>query len=127
MLLAFSFLAQEENLVHPNRVYPEIVEGKNKKAEFPGGQTAMNQFIIGNVVYPKKAKRKKEEGTVWVQFIIEANGSIYDPKVSKSVSELLDAEAIRVVKLMPNWSPELNHGKVVRTKYQLPIKFSLHK
>ena len=85
----------------------------------------MQRFISENVEYPKSAKKNKEEGKVFVQFIIEGDGSLFDIKVVRGVSEALDNEAIRVVKLMPKWSPGESHGKVVRVKYTLPISFRL--
>jgi len=124
-LFTFHASAQEDIAPYPVDAHPEITTGEEKEAEFPGGQRAMHQFIADNVEYPKSSRKKKEEGTVFVQFIIEGDGSLFDIKVIRGVSEALDNEAIRVVKLMPKWSPGESHGKVVRVKYTLPLNFRL--
>ncbi len=125
ILFTFNASAQEDIAPYPVDAYPEITTGEEKEPEFPGGQMAMQRFISENVEYPKSAKKNKEEGKVFVQFIIEGDGSLFDIKVVRGVSEALDNEAIRVVKLMPKWSPGESHGKVVRVKYTLPISFRL--
>jgi TonB family protein len=93
--------------------------------EFPGGQKAMALFIQANVVYPEKAAEMGITGMVYVQFVVAADGSIELLKVSKSVHPLLDNEAMRVVKLMPTWSPGKLHNRPVRVRFTLPIKFGL--
>lgn len=93
--------------------------------EYPGGDEAMAKFIQTNIVYPERAREMGEQGVVYVQFVVNTDGSITDVVVIKSVSESLDAESIRVIKLMPNWSPGMQKGKAVRVRYTLPINFSI--
>jgi TonB family protein len=124
-IITFHAYAQEDNLIHPDRVHREIEVGEDKEPEFPGGQIAMQGFINNTIKYPEEALDNEEAGKVWVQFIIEADGSLFDIKVIRGASEALDNEAIRVVKLMPKWIPGESHGKVVRVKYTLPISFRL--
>lgn len=92
---------------------------------FPGGQEALTQFLIDNVNYPEVAEKKKIQGTVLVEFIVEKDGSIGEQKVLHSVHPVLDAEAMRVVNIMPKWEPGMLHGEPVRVKYALPVKFKL--
>jgi protein TonB len=92
---------------------------------FPGGEAAMVQFIQKNVVYPELSREMGEQGTVYVQFVVNSDGSIQDVVVLKGVSEQLNKEAVRVVKKMPNWSPGEQAGKKVRVRYQIPIKFTI--
>jgi protein TonB len=92
---------------------------------FPGGEAAMIQFIQKNVVYPELSREMGEQGTVYVQFVVNSDGSIQDVVVLKGVSDQLDKEAVRVVKKMPNWSPGEQAGKKVRVRYQIPIKFTI--
>ena len=124
-IITFYANAQEDVLVHPDRVYPEIEVGEDKEPEFPGGERALQRFIVDNVEYPQTAIKQKEEGKVFVQFIIEGDGSLFDVKIARGVSEALDNEALRIVKSMPKWIPGESNGKVVRVKYTLPINFSL--
>lgn len=92
---------------------------------FPGGEAAMIQFIQKNVVYPELSREMGEQGTVYVQFVVNSDGTIQDVVVLKGVSEQLDKEAVRVVKKMPAWSPGEQAGKKVRVRYQIPIKFTI--
>ena len=94
-------------------------------AEFPGGKEALYQFLTDNIKYPESAKKKKIQGTVWVSFFIEKDGSISHVKVDHGISPELDKEAIRVVKLMPKWEPATQRGKPIRIATLLPVKFSL--
>jgi len=95
----------------------------NKRAIFPGGQIKMATFIKENLKYPEDADGA--HGRVIVNFVVEEDGSISDIKVVRGVHPSLDAEAVRVVKLMPKWKPAERGGKPVRTKYTLPISFRI--
>lgn len=102
-----------------------IFDMPEQMPEFPGGGDAMEQFINKNIKYPAEAKSKNIQGKVYVQFIVEKDGSISDVAIRRGTNKLLDAEAMRVVKLMPNWKPGSMRGKTVRVRYTLPISFSL--
>jgi Ca-activated chloride channel family protein len=95
--------------------------------EFPGGLDSLRAFIQRNLRYPEEAKRNKIEGKVFVSFIIEADGSVSNIKVLRDIGGGCGAEAVRVVKLMPKWKPGKQHGKAVRTQFNLPIQFVLPK
>lgn len=105
-----------------SKIYAEAVE---VAPEYPGGYNAMFDFISKNVKYPKESKEKGIEGRVYVQFVVEKDGSLNEITVLRGVSEDIDAEAIRVVKAMPNWKPGMNEGKTVRVQYVLPFNFKL--
>lgn len=102
-----------------------IVDFAEVEPAFPGGEVEMIRFIQQNVEYPELSREMGEQGTVYVQFVVNSDGSIQDVIVLKGVSELLDKEAVRVVKKMPNWSPGEQAGKKIRVRYQIPIKFSI--
>ena len=94
--------------------------------EYPGGTGALLEYLKNNVKYPAEALKQKTEGRVSVSYVVNKDGSITDARVVHSVDPLLDAEALRVVKAMPNWIPaKMKDGKIVRCEYTLPIKFSL--
>ncbi len=93
--------------------------------EFPGGQRELMKFISKQIIYPVDAVENGIQGKVIVQFVIEKDGSVSNVKVLQSVYRSLDAEAIRVVQILPNWSPGIMDGKPVRIKYVLPINFTL--
>ena len=90
-----------------------------------GGHEALMKYIQQNVKYPKEAQEKGVQGRVLVQFVVEKDGSITDAKILKSVDPQLDAEALRVVNAMPNWTPGKQKGEPVRTRFTLPVTFRL--
>lgn len=96
--------------------------------EFPGGYSEMAGFIARNVVYPSAAKELGISGTCYVNFVIEQDGSVSSAKVLRGVSGCpeCDDEAIRVVNIMPNWSPGKQQGRSVKVKFTLPIKYTLY-
>ena len=94
--------------------------------EFPGGMGECMKWLQANMKYPKEAQDKGEQGRVIVQFIVEKDGSITEPKVARGVSPALDAEALRVVSIMPKWKPAKQRGQVVRVKYTIPVMFRLN-
>ncbi len=95
----------------------------DKKALFPGGSDSLKSFIERNLCYPPSWAEL--QGSVYVQFIVEKDGSISDAKAIRSADPLLDAEAVRVVRSMPKWIPAEMDGKAVRSIFFLPVNFSL--
>ena len=93
--------------------------------EFPGGMGEAMKFLAKNMKYPVAAQQAKIEGRVIVQFVVERDGSVSDVKVMRGVSPELDAEAVRVVSMMPKWIPGKQRGKAVAVKYTMPIMFRL--
>lgn len=110
-------------------INPHMVDGVlmscSKMPEYPGGFEALLQFLKDNLYFPPSAKEANIQGTVYVQFIVEIDGSLTHVEIKKGVDPDLDAEAVRVVKLMPKWIPGEQAGKKVRVKFTLPIKFRL--
>ena len=96
-----------------------------EQPEFPGGTAELLKFLRKNIKYPAECKDSSIQGRVIVTFIINKDGYICEPEVVKSVHPLLDAEALRVIGLMPAWTPGRQQGKPVRVKYSVPITFRL--
>lgn len=96
-----------------------------KMPEFPGGQGALLQFLAKSVKYPVIAQENGIEGRVSCSFIIEADGSIRDAEVIRSVDPSLDTEALRVINSMPVWKPGMQRGQNVAVKYTVPVTFRL--
>ena len=95
-----------------------------KMPEFPGGTSAMFKYISNNIQYPQELKEAGIQGRAICQLVINTDGSICDVKIMRSTgNELLDTEAIRLIKNMPTWTPGMNKGKNVRVKYTIPINF----
>ncbi|RKX17638.1 MAG: energy transducer TonB [Candidatus Zixiibacteriota bacterium] len=94
----------------------------NDQPKFNGN---INEYYQKNIKYPQDALQNNIEGTVWVDFVIEKDGSISNVTIFRSVSPQLDAEAKRVVSNMPKWTPGKQMKKPVRVKFRQPIKFAL--
>ncbi|MFY7786245.1 MAG: energy transducer TonB [Thermoflexibacteraceae bacterium] len=92
---------------------------------FQGGMTELQKFLSRNLRYPKSAQLSNIAGTVYVQFVVNTDGSIVDAKVLKGIGYGCDEEAIRVVSMMPKWNAGKQAGKAVRVRFNLPIKFVL--
>lgn len=101
--------------------------GFEDPAEFPGGQKALKAFIDENLVYPEYEKQHGIEGRVVVKFRVDPDGSVQDPVIARGVNEAFDKEALRIVSLFPDWKPGTNHGKPVKSYFNLPINFRLDK
>ena len=93
--------------------------------EFPGGFDKLAEYLGRKVKYPKKSRRKGIEGRVLVRFTVQKDGSITNVRVAESANEELDAEAVRVVKKMPDWTVGMEDGEKVRIGINLPINFRI--
>lgn len=93
--------------------------------EFPGGDLGLRKFIAINVKYPKEARENGIEGKVYVQFVVNKTGKVVESKIVRSVDPILDAEAIRVINLLPDWKPAENKGEKVSVHFTVPISFKL--
>ncbi|MFT5822333.1 MAG: TonB family protein [Crocinitomix sp.] len=100
-------------------------EPLEQELSFPGGEDAMNQFILNNINYPELAREGGEQGVILVAFVIEEDGTLTDIKIKQSVSNSLDNESIRLIKKMPRWIPRIDHGRSSRIDYVLPFHFRL--
>ncbi len=92
---------------------------------FVGGDKALYEYLSNNIKYPKREKQIGIEGKVYVEFVVGKKGEITDVKIKRGVSEALDAEAIRVIKSMPNWLPGKQNGRAVKVIYVMPISFKI--
>jgi protein TonB len=92
---------------------------------FPGGEDAMMKFIYANILYPEIAKENNIQGTVTLSFVVNYKGIVDNVKLLKGVDPSLDNEAIRVVKLIPQWKPGRQGGKAVNVSFSVPVKFKL--
>ena len=94
--------------------------------EFPGGLSALSQYLASNIKYPQLAKENNITGKVFVSFVVEKDGSVGQVKILRDIGGGCGAEAVRVVKAMPKWKPGKQRGKPVRTQFNLPVDFSLN-
>lgn len=109
--------SQEQEELHKGRI--------DNQPQFPGGQPKLIQFLQDSLLYPKEAQEKGIQGQVYVEFVIETDGSITNTKVVRGIGGGCDEETVRVVNAMPNWTPGNHKGQNVRVKYVLPVSFFL--
>lgn len=93
--------------------------------EYPGGIGKLLSFIGSNLKYPVSAQQAKIQGTVILRFVVNKTGKVERSEILRSLSPECDREALRVVNLMPNWTPGKQKGENVSVWYTLPIKFKL--
>jgi TonB family protein len=103
----------------------QVYDIAEQMPSFPGGQSALFQYLSKNIQYPKLCEEHGIQGRVICSYIVEEDGSITDVQVRKSVHPSLDKEAVRVIQSMPKWNPGKENGLPVRVRYNLPITFSL--
>lgn len=127
-LLFIAFLvsnakAQSKSSNDGNEIYTAV----EHSAEFPGGTKAFSTFLVKNLHYPAEARKNNVQGKVYLNFVVEKDGSLSDIKVVRGLGSGCDEEAVRAVKLSPKWTPGTQDGRVVRQHYTMPISFTLAK
>jgi len=98
---------------------------KRESASFEGGEMKRGQFIRNNIHYPQTAKESGQQGTVYIKFVIEKDGTVVYPNILRGVCPSIDSECIRLINSMPKWKPIKIGDKVIRSDYILPLKFIL--
>ena len=119
-----------EEYVAPEVEDEEVVEAEvftivEEMPEYPGGLNKLTDYLSKNIKYPQMARESGIQGRVFVNFVVEPDGSVSNVNVMRSLGGGCDEEAVRVVKNMPKWKPGRQRGKAVRVSYILPIVFKL--
>jgi periplasmic protein TonB len=91
--------------------------------EFPGGEEALQRYLQKNINYPTFALENDITGRVYMEFVVDNNGEIYDVTIKKDIGGGCGKEAERVVKNMPKWTPGKQNGKPVKVRFNLPVVF----
>jgi len=124
LALFLLFFVSSQSFAQKNeKVIYDIVD---TPPQFTNGDSAMYEYLANEIIYPKKAKRKKIQDKVYVQFVVSKDGSIQDVKVIKGKYKILNKEALRVIKKMPKWKPGEQEGKQVSVRYTIPINFTIN-
>jgi TonB family protein len=117
----------QQNVKPAESASQEVYTKVDKQPVYSGGDEARIKFLVDNIKYPEDARKKGIQGKVFVSFIVRADGSVTDVTAMKGIGSGCDEEAVRVVKMMPKWTPGEIKGKPVAVKYVLPIQFALDK
>lgn len=104
---------------------PEIFHIVDQQPEFPGGIAEFYKYVVRELKYPKEARKRGIEGKVFIQFVVNKDGSIDAVNAVKNIGGGCDEEAVRVIKNAPDFYPGMQDGKPVYVKMILPINFKL--
>ena len=118
---SYVFVLEKDGSAGKDKTY-DVVE---VMPQFPGGSAAMMQYLMKNIRYPEESFKNNIQGRVIVSFTVGKDGSISDAHVMRHISPQLDAEALRVINTMPNWTPGMQDGKPVAVKYAVPVTFRI--
>jgi TonB family protein len=110
----------------PQQEPEEIFNVVDEMPAFPGGMEAFMEYLTKNITYPATAKEEGLEGTVFISFVVEKDGSITNVTLLRGFYKACDEEALRVVRNMPAWEPGKELGQTVRTRFNIPIRFTLN-
>ncbi len=118
-------LSSKTNAAVKDKVDDFVATSVEVQPYFKGGNEAFAKFLSDNISYPLSAKSNKIEGRVWVNFIIDENGSVTKAKVVRGIGGGCDEEALRVINLSPKWVPGMTNNHPVKCQFTFPISFSL--
>jgi protein TonB len=93
--------------------------------EYPGGETALMNDLIGEIKYPEEAKKNGVQGKVFVSFVVDEQGKVTNAKIERGVEASLDKESLRVVNGLKTWKPGKEKGKAVKVAFTIPINYAL--
>lgn len=116
-------VVQEEEEEISEEVIFTVVEDQ---PSYPGGEEARIRYLQENLRYPQMAREAGIQGTVFVTFVVERDGSVTDVRVLRGIGGGCDEEAVRVVQNMPRWNPGRQRGQPVRVQFNMPIRFVLN-
>ena len=110
---------------HPDKNNDPIFTIVKIEPGFPGGEEALFSFLVTNIRYPQIAKEKNITGLVIVTFVVEKDGSLTNIQVLKNIGGGCGDEAVRIIKMMPDWIPGKQNELPVRVQFNLPVRFKL--
>ncbi len=103
--------------------YKKIIE---VAPQFPGGEDSLHHYISSQVRYPKEAQDNQIQGTVYVGLMINEDGSVSDVRIMRGIGGGCDEEAMRIISMMPKWTPAQNKGKPTKVEMCLPVRFIMN-
>ena len=128
LFIAITFLfttvlcqAQTKENKSKDGVYQEVEE----MPEYPGGEKALMNDIIGKIKYPEEARKNGVQGKVYVSFVVDEQGKVTNAKIERGVESSIDKESLRVVNELQTWKPGREKGKAVKVAYTVPINYVL--
>ena len=124
MILVFvlvgNVFAQINSTSNKDSIY---ITDNTQEAIFPGGNETLFNFLLNNLKMPIVDGEERIHGIIYITFMVDVDGKLLDIKVKKGIQEYFDKEALRVIRLMPNWIPAKQNGKFIKSQINLPIRF----
>lgn len=108
-----------------NKIKDGVYQKVEVMPEYPGGETALMNDLIGAIKYPEEAKNKGIQGKVYVSFVVDEQGKVTNAKIERGVEASLDKESLRVVNGLKSWKPGKEKDKAVKVAYTIPINYAL--
>ena len=123
--------AQEDVVISDVSADEEVAEEEifvfvEENPSFPGGESALYEYLYKNIKYPDLARENNITGTVVIKFVVEKDGSITKASILREIGGGCGKEALRVVNTLPKWKPGKQSGRPVRTEFTLPVQFELN-
>ena len=115
-------MIQQEEEIKEDVIFTVVED----QPSFPGGEEARIRYLNENIRYPQMAREAGIQGTVFVTFVVERDGSVTDVRVLRGIGGGCDEEAVRVVRNMPRWNPGRQRGQPVRVQFNMPIRYVLN-
>jgi len=115
-------VVQEEEEISEEVIFTVVED----QPSYPGGEEARIRYLQENLRYPQMAREAGIQGTVFVTFVVERDGSVTDVRILRGIGGGCDEEAVRVVQNMPRWNPGRQRGQPVRVQFNMPIRFVLN-
>ena len=103
----------------------DIFQVVEEMPEFPGGEAKLLEYLAKNIKYPERAREQGVQGRCIIEFVINKDGSVVEPKVVRSLEAQCDNEAMRVIRTMPKWKPGKQRDRAVKVTYTFPVIFQL--
>jgi protein TonB len=119
ILITSNVLGQDKDSLYAN----EIIFVSEPQPSYPGGYVEMGNFFKKNLKYPRDSRTVK--GKVFIEFIVNVDGSLSDFKILKGLGKLFDSSALETIKKMPNWIPAKRDNKPILTKMVMPVTFDI--
>jgi TonB family protein len=124
LIVPFALKAQKKLVISKDTTTYDATNIQ-QQATFPGGRDKFNKFVAESLKYPAEAVKNKIEGEVELSFVVNADGTLSDIKVTKNLAEVLDKEAIRIMSQSPKWIPAKKGQELVSCIVTVPISFRL--
>ena len=125
-LIAASLSADAQSKADTAQTKEPIYSFVEQMPEFPGGDNALNKFLMDNLRYPQQALKDKREARAFFRFVVNEDGSISNIESMRPVGFEFEQEGIRVIKMMPKWKTGKQNGKAIRVFFTLPMNFTLN-